>query len=636
MSAIFGIIDFKGRPLKDDWVSSMQADLIHRGPDGQGLYREESAVLGHMLLQVTPESVYDKSPCEEDGFVITGDARLDERESIMDRLGIVGEERDQITDPLLLLHSFKKYGKDFVKDIYGDFAFAIWNKKKRELFCARDHMGVKPFLYYYQNGLFVFSTELRAIMRLTAVNSRLDWRLLRNRTLDISDKSDQTHFRNVIHLPAANVLSVGRTKLSIRCYWRPKYIRDKRFVSEQVSADSLRSTLERVIRDHIRTSGDIGVPLSGGLDSGTIAALTSMAMEDSEKSLYSVSSVNSIAVPCQDIPDEKDFISEILDCYPNIKPIYINNTELSLIDNLEAEYSSQYSPVNAFWYVDRAIFEQLNLNSVRRVLSGLHGDMTVSNSLIDPLPYLLLTGRIRRLVRYLSVLQNISGIGYNKKLLRTIVGVITPRWIRNLIKSFLNGRIASGYSLSELPLTLMKKDAVSLQRRIDGAYRISNSNGSDIANNIWPSGSEMFNEEWDCLASRYNLEISYPLADRRLVELLLRIPVEHFRAGGLNRGLIRKAMEGILPDKIRLRNDKGWYSPGFPQILRNNLEDMIRMADIRSLNSDLEKFLDRQSLKTKLETLAFKKKYNSFATEDWLLIKIFLMDLFVKWSERNN
>jgi len=60
------------------------------------------------------------------------------------------------------------------------------------------------------------------------------------------------------------------------------------------------------------------------------------------------------------------------------------------------------------------------------------------------------------------------------------------------------------------------------------------------------------------------------------------------------------------------------------------------MADIRSLNSDLEKFLDRQSLKTKLETLAFKKKYNSFATEDWLLIKIFLMDLFVKWSERNN
>ena len=149
MSAIFGIIDFKDRPIEPAWIESMQRDLSHRGPDGKNIYKEKSMFLGHMLLQVTPESIYDKSPYEEDGFVITANARLDEREAIMDRLGIPESNREFITDPLLLLRSYIKLGKEFVKDIYGDFAFAIWNKEKKKLFCARDQMGIKPFVYLF-------------------------------------------------------------------------------------------------------------------------------------------------------------------------------------------------------------------------------------------------------------------------------------------------------------------------------------------------------------------------------------------------------------------------------------------------------------------------------------------------------
>lgn len=174
MSAIFGIIDFEGRPIDPEWITSMQTDLAHRGPDGQGLYQEVSMFMGHMLLQVTPESIYDTSPYEEDGFVITANARLDEREAIMDRLNVPQTERDNITDPLLLLRSFIKFGVDFVNDIYGDFAFAIWDKEKKELFCARDQMGIKPFLYYFQDNRFIFSTELRAIVKLPIITTEID------------------------------------------------------------------------------------------------------------------------------------------------------------------------------------------------------------------------------------------------------------------------------------------------------------------------------------------------------------------------------------------------------------------------------------------------------------------------------
>src|SRR4029078_557711 len=133
MSAIFGILDLSGRLINPAWVNSMQEDLSHRGPDGQGLYREDSLVLGNMLLQVTPDSVYDKSPYEEDGLVITANARLDERDELMDKLNVEHAVRGKITDPILLLRCYKKWGKDFVKDMYGDFSFAIWDKEKKEL-----------------------------------------------------------------------------------------------------------------------------------------------------------------------------------------------------------------------------------------------------------------------------------------------------------------------------------------------------------------------------------------------------------------------------------------------------------------------------------------------------------------------
>ena len=210
MSAIFGIIDFEGRPLKEEWIRSMQTDLAHRGPDGQGLYREPSVALGHMLLQVTPESIYDKSPYEEDGFVITANARLDEREAIMDRLNVPQEERDKITDPLLLLRSFRKFGKDFVKDIYGDFAFAIWDKNKRELFCARDQMGVKPFLYHIKDHLLVFSTELKSIVRLSFVKTKVDNRLLRDQAFNIWDQQQKTIWENIFRLAPAHTLLLNK------------------------------------------------------------------------------------------------------------------------------------------------------------------------------------------------------------------------------------------------------------------------------------------------------------------------------------------------------------------------------------------------------------------------------------------
>ena len=291
MSAIFGIIDFEGRPIREEWIRSMQDDLAHRGPDRQDIYREESMFLGHMLLQVTPESIYDKSPYEEDGFVITAYARLDEREAIMDRIGTPKRERESITDPLLLLRSYLKFGKDFVKDIYGDFAFAIWNKEKKELFCARDQMGVKPFLYYFEDNRFVFSTELKSIVKLPFVKTEIDQVYLRNSALAFDFDVAKTTWKNLVRLKAANSLTISNSKIVTNEYWDLKYEPNYEYKNEKKAVDKLRELLEVAILDRMRVIGEIGIPLSGGLDSSAIACIAAQEHSAKGKKIFTASSI---------------------------------------------------------------------------------------------------------------------------------------------------------------------------------------------------------------------------------------------------------------------------------------------------------------------------------------------------------
>ncbi len=313
MSAIFGIIDFEGRPIREEWIRSMQDDLAHRGPDRQDIYREESMFLGHMLLQVTPESIYDASPYEEDGYVITAYARLDEREAIMDRIGTPKRDREYITDPLLLLRSYLKFGKDFVKDIYGDFAFAIWNKEKKELFCARDQMGVKPFLYYFENNRLVFSTELKSIVKLPFVQTEIDNLNLRDKAIGLCDAPTKTAWKNIYRLKAASYFKIHKGQISISKYWDLKIKKNKNLNSAENSARALRELLEKVISDHTRVIGEVGVPLSGGLDSSTITCIAARKLAKENKRVVTASSVLDKAYTEPGISDEREYIDEVLE-----------------------------------------------------------------------------------------------------------------------------------------------------------------------------------------------------------------------------------------------------------------------------------------------------------------------------------
>lgn len=626
MSAIFGIIDFEGRPIDPEWIKSMQRDLAHRGPDGQGLYQEECMFLGHMLLQVTPESIYDKSPYEEDGLVITAHARLDEREAIMDRLGIPDSERETIVDALLLLRSFKKFGKDFVKDIYGDFAFAIWDKEKKELFCARDQIGVKPFLYYFEDNRFVFSTEIKALVKLSIVKTEIDQIYLIDKALDVWRAPTSTSWKRISRLNSATVLTLSNQKIKKEKYWKPINRRDKKYRSEEDSAKAVKEILERIIADHTRSIQLVGVPLSGGFDSSTIACIAAKKLKKEGKKIVTVSSV--LSKNCKEGEnDEIEFINSVLKQEENIQANFIFNTELNFDQDLEANLNKHYDLINGFHYLDNAISFKFNSNRVRRVLSGYLGDQTVTNWTINPLPYLLINFKWYKLYKLISEISEKTNISKLNLIKSKVVFEFLPSYLKQFFTKKWGG-LDFNTELNKLPLILSNQETKLLNKKLHKSFNLYNfiQNPSNL---IWPQDKEHLEEEIDLTSSYYSIETTFPLIDRRLVELLFQIPIEHFIAKGKKRGLIKLSLHEILPKSILNRENKGSYSPGYTKLIQSEIPRIIFELRSRKSSEIYKKSINMKKLISSLKELENKKKITSFGWWDWSLINLIILDKFL-------
>jgi asparagine synthase (glutamine-hydrolysing) len=149
MSAITGIFNRNGLEVKPELMKKMNNRLSHRGLDGSGIYCNGPVAMGHQMLKTTPESLHEKLPFhdEKTGLTITADARIDNRQELSEKLGI--SDRVDVPDSYFILKSYQTWGDKCPEELIGEFAFVIWDEINESLFCARDHIGVKPFYYYF-------------------------------------------------------------------------------------------------------------------------------------------------------------------------------------------------------------------------------------------------------------------------------------------------------------------------------------------------------------------------------------------------------------------------------------------------------------------------------------------------------
>ena len=261
----------------------MSDAIRHRGPDDFGFYHDPWAHLGQRRLSIIDlEGGHQPMSNETGALWITLNGEIYNHAALRPALERAGHRYQTHSDTETILHAYEEYGADCLRLLRGMFAFAIWDAKQQQLFCARDRLGIKPFYYYWDGRLFAFASEIKALLEHPAISPALEADLLPEILAFGYASGDHTLFQNIRKLMPGHrmLLEVGspRPELKSQSYWDvPAVDGAPQDLDDQEWIDETRARLEESVQLHLMSDVPLGVFLSGGVDSSAIAALTQRA-----------------------------------------------------------------------------------------------------------------------------------------------------------------------------------------------------------------------------------------------------------------------------------------------------------------------------------------------------------------------
>lgn len=277
MCGITGVLNFDGSPVDQRILKRMTDAIAHRGPDGEGWYRDKGIGLGHRRLAIIDLSSAGKQPMvTPDGrFALTYNGEIYNFKEIRVELEQLGRKFRSNTDSEVVLYAWAEWGQECVIKFNGMFAFAIWDSVQDDLFLVRDRYGIKPLYYALNGSSIVFGSEQRAIREHPDVRAALDKRALLEYFTFQNIFTDRTFVEDIKILPAGMILSVNaRTqKISKNQYWDYHFREPKEKNNLREYKEELDRLLRQAVSRQLLSDVEIGSYLSGGMDSGTIAAL---------------------------------------------------------------------------------------------------------------------------------------------------------------------------------------------------------------------------------------------------------------------------------------------------------------------------------------------------------------------------
>jgi len=274
LSGIIGILHRDGAPIELDLLRAMTGFLAYRGPDGQEIWSDGEIGFGHAALRTSEDRVNDPQPQGLDRFWIVADAHLDSRSELTSKLEQSGELIEpSISDPKLILHAYAVWGPKCVDHLRGDFSFGIWDAATKTLFCARDHFGIKPFYYADLGDLFLFSNTLNCLRQHPSITNALNESAIGDFLLfGLNYNKGTTSFLDIQRLAPAHSTMVSRDAMQTACYWHPPTEARIRYSRVDDYVERFNELLKSAIVDRLPPDR-VGIFLSGGLDSGAVAAV---------------------------------------------------------------------------------------------------------------------------------------------------------------------------------------------------------------------------------------------------------------------------------------------------------------------------------------------------------------------------
>jgi asparagine synthase (glutamine-hydrolysing) len=639
LSGIAGIVHLDGKPAEPGVLVEMVNCLAHRGPDGSGVWVEGPVGLGHRMLWTTPESRHEELPLvDSQGFlVLTSDARIDNREELISSLNLKEIPIQKITDSQLILLAYEKWGQGCPEKLIGDFAFAIWDKSKQLLFCARDQVGAKSFFYYKSNDIFVFASELKAILLVAGVPHRLNELKIGEHLIHFFEDKSLTFYKDIFRLPAANSFTIFAGDIISRVYWSLDPKREIHLKSDEEYSQAFLEVFSEAVHCRLRSAYPVASTLSGGLDSSSIACTSRKLLKDSSNNPLHTFSAIFPSLPDEDLRkiDERMFIEAVL-ASGGFEAHYVNAGLLSPLTGIERALWLQDEPFLApNLYMHWALYQAALNEGVRVFLDGIDGDVTVSYGL-EYLADLARKGRWNTLVHEANAISNKPNASISSRRIiweyglmplvpqqvftawRKIHGDNQSLWFKD---TAINSDFAKEIRLEERVRAVSQSDT----KIFDGARK---KHFQNLNSPLIPLGLELL----DKATAEFSLEARYPFFDRRLMEFCLALPPGQKLSNGWTRIIMRRAMEGILPNEIQWRFTKANLIPNFVRNLRGYENDLLSDVIHNPQNLKIiEPFVNLTELN---ETyLRFNSHPSINETDALLLYGVLVLAL---WLKKNN
>ncbi|HEY9644110.1 MAG TPA: lasso peptide isopeptide bond-forming cyclase [Coleofasciculaceae cyanobacterium] len=629
MSGILGMHALDGRPVARQDIVKMSDALAHRGPDGADVWVEGSIGLGHRMLWTTPESLLEKLPLvhHTGNFVITADARIDNRDELALVLALPNRSLEKITDSEFILAAYEKWGEQCPEHLLGDFAFAIWDVQQRSLFCARDHLGVKPFYYFQSEQQFLFASEMKALLGLPQVPCRLnEVRVADYLSLMFEDKV-MTTYEGILRLPPAHSLSIRPSGMRLWSYWQLDPHREIRLESDEAYAEAFRKIFTEAVRCRLRSAFPIGSHLSGGIDSSSIVCVARQLLAKARKPLlHTFSNIFDNIPEC----DERSFINAVLE-QGELIPHYVHADQFGPLSDVEQvwqyEEEAFLGPSHAYyWHLSSAAHQA----GVRIIFDGYDGDTTVCHGFerltelanqgqwstfwqeakgvarnFNTTPHALLRGyglpqlpKLLQRGRWIAFTQNVRNIrrycnvGFRTLILKySLRPLVTSLWRRlrgqdhpkNSLDPLINPQFAQRINLDQRLCRLSPPQ--SLQT-------VKEAHWQGLTQGVIP----LVLEQLDRYATAFSLEVRHPFLDKRLIEFCLALPADQKLSHGWSRMVIRRALANVLPEQVQWRGGKADGTANFQHGLLTLNQAKVEKVMLHELGR-IEAYVDTKFLK---------------------------------------
>ena len=584
-------------------VKTKLSSINFRGPDHTGILQKNSLSFGHLRLSIIDLDERSNQPMEIKDYTIVFNGEIYNFQEIKDELISLGQTFNTFGDTEVLLKGYKEWGQAVVSKLNGMFAFAIHDKINNTLFCSRDRLGVKPFYYYWKDGMFEICSQLKPISKNKTINKDavsiyLDCTYI---------PSPYSIYNDVYKLPPGNNLTIDLNKGTHKVaeYWNLKPVVISKLSYEE-AVEKVHDLFEDAVRTRLQSDVPFGSFLSGGIDSALVTSLASKISKDKIKT-FSIG-----------FEDPKFDESKIAATYAGIlgtehkETICKAKDILEMLPTLLEVYDEPFADSSA---LPSLLLNKITKQDVTVALSGDGGDESF-------LGY-----------NHFDWVKKFSYLIFIPYFLRYLISMFIPKFIfknrteslKRILKIKNNHEFIEGIFTGYKSITLNR--SLNWLSNYKNYKHLSHNNyqkTADLNIKLWLENDS--NVKVDRASMAFSVEVRSPFLDYRIIEFARTLPISYRYYPGKKKRILRDVLKKYIPEEVFDQPKSGFSVPLDEWIRKDLRKEMLEVLSDGNLkkvhNLNIPKF--KKMLNAHMDGNADYKSY------------IWRVYVLIKWMKRNN